>query len=795
MKVCHETSATRAKNLIARVFIVGFVLLHSNPVAWAADFVRTAEPEKLEFFENKVRPLLVEHCYSCHSAEAEAKGKLKAGLRMDSLEGLKNGGDSGPAVTPGDPAKSLIVEAVNYRNEDMAMPPKAKLNDAQIQILTEWVQMGAPWPGGAAAVAGSHGDEPYDWEKFRTGHWSFRPIVKSAPPEVKEAAWVKSDFDRFVLARLEAAGLKPNIQAERNLLIRRAFLDLTGLPPSPEQVAAFLADESPAAFANVVDSLLASVHYGERWARHWLDVARYCDGHGGNGDSEPLPNAWRYRDWVVAALNADMPYDQFVVRQIAGDELRDNPDHVATGFFFVGPTYADDGGDPEAKALYEAETLSDRVDTFSRAFLGLTAACARCHDHKFDPITTKDYYAIAGIFRNTGYGEYPISPKAEVDAYHAAQAAIHQQDKSVNEFVKAAAERLKKTPDDVEATLEEEPKRELVAMRVRLEELRKSAPPRYEFAHRLYEKGSADMPVALRGDLRKPGEIVPRRFLEIIAGQESPRFTKGSGRMELARSVVAANNPLTARVIVNRVWGWHFGEPLARTPSNFGTLGEKPTHPELLDWLAADFMEHGWSLKRLHRQILLSATWQMSSKFDKEKFTKDGDNRLLWRMNPRKLEAEAWRDSLLAVTGELERTTGGPSSDAIWNSKRRTLYIKISRSGDVFESDDFLRLFDLPSPAATSEKRVTTNVPQQYLFMMNSAFMKARAEALGNWMRELPGELPQKLQAAYQRLYSRTPEPSEIDLGAQWLGTNPEPQRWHHYAQVLLSAHELIQIQ
>jgi Protein of unknown function (DUF1549)/Protein of unknown function (DUF1553)/Planctomycete cytochrome C len=778
-----------------RIFIVCFALLHVSSVAQGAGSDGTDESEKLEFFESKVRPLLVAHCYECHSGDAEAKGSLMAGLRVDSLAGMKKGGDSGPALTPGDPAKSLIVEAVNYRNDDMAMPPKKKLDDAQIQILTEWVQMGAPWPGSDHAMSAPQGNEPYDWEKFRTNHWSFKPIVKSSPPEVTDAAWVKSEIDRFVLARLEAAGLKPNVPAERNLLVRRAYLDLTGLPPSTEQVSAFLADESPEAFAKVVDSLLESTQYGERWARHWLDVARYCDGYGGNGDGDPLPNAWRYRDWVVASLNADMPYDQFVVRQIAGDELRDNPDHVATGFFFVGPRYADDGGDPEAKALYEAETLSDRVDTFSRAFLGLTAACARCHDHKFDPITIKDYYAIAGIFRNTGYGEYPISPKAEVDAFHAAQAAIHEQDKRVKEFINAAAERLKKGPDEVEAALEEEPKRELIAMRARLDELRKSAPPRYEFAHRLYEKGSADMPVALRGDLRKPGEIVPRRFLEIIAGKESPRFTNGSGRMELARSVVATNNPLTARVIVNRVWGWHFGEPLVRTPSNFGTLGERPTHPELLDWLAADFMEHGWSLKRLHRQILLSSTWQLSSKFDKEKFILDGDNRLLWRMNSRKLEAEAWRDSLLAVTGELERNTGGPSSDAIWNSKRRTLYIKISRSGDIFESDDFLRLFDLPSPAATSEKRVTTTVPQQYLFMMNSAFMKARAEVLGNWMRELPGELPQKLDATYQRLYSRAPEPSEVELGAQWLGTNPEPERWHRYAQVLLSAHELIQVQ
>ena len=776
--------------------IAGVALLLASLAAGRAGMASASEAEQMEFFENKVRPLLVEQCFRCHSAEAEAKGKLKAGLRMDSIEGLKKGGDSGPALKPGDPAKSLIVEAVNYGNEDMAMPPKAKLADAQIQVIAEWVKMGAPWPGGGApALAEKHGDEPYDWAKFRGGHWSFKPIVKSAPPEVSDVSWLQSDVDRFVLARLEAAGLKPNLPAERNLLIRRAHLDLTGLPPSPEQVAAFLADESPGAFAKVVDSLLASGQYGERWARHWLDIARYSDGHGGFGDDKALPNAWRYRDWVVAAFNADMPYDQFVTRQIAGDALKENPDPVATGFFVVGPTYKDDGGDPEAKAVFEGETLSDRVDTFSRAFLGLTAACARCHDHKFDPITTKDYYAIAGVFRNTAQQEHPVSPSAEVEAFNAAQAAIRDQDKRVKDFVSAAAKRLEKKPGEVEAVLEEESKRELTALRARLEELKKSSPPHYQTAHCLQEAGSANMPVAMRGDLRKPGEMVPRRFLEIIAGKEAKPFTDGSGRLELARSVTAPDNPLTARVIVNRVWGWHFGEPLVRTPSNFGTLGEKPTHPELLDWLAADFMEHGWSLKRLHRQILLSSTWQMSSHFDKDKFTRDGDNRLLWRMNPRKLEAEAWRDSLLAVTGELERTTGGPPSDAIWNSKRRTLYISISRSGDVFESDGFLRLFDLPSPVATSEKRVTSTVPQQYLFMMNSSFMKARSEALGNWMRDLSGELPQKLRGTYQRLYSRAPEPAEIELAAQWLGLNPAPERWHRYAQVLLSAHELIQVQ
>ena len=763
----------------------------------ASDVPAPPTAGQLEFFENKVRPLLADKCYRCHSAKAEEKGKLKAGLHLDSLSGLLKGGDSGSALTPGDPAKSFLVEAVNYRNEDMEMPPKGKLNDAQIKILTDWVQMGAPWPGAdtATAIDQNKPEQAYDWDRFRREHWSFKAMVKADPPNVTDASWPRSPIDHFTLAKLEAAGLQPNDAAEKRTLIRRAYLDLIGLPPTTEQVKAFLNDSESNAFAKVVDGLLSSEHYGERWARHWLDVARYSDGLGGFGDNKALPDAWRYRDWVVNALNTDMPYDEFVARQIAGDVLEKDPDPIATGFFVVGPSYTSDGGDPEAKAQAEAETLSDRVDTFSRAFLGLTAACARCHDHKFDPITTQDYYAIAGIFKNTRNGEHPLVPQAVVDAFTKGQEAIRDQNNAVNRFLDDETKRLKVKRNEVEKLLEEGPKKKVVEMRTELERLKKAAPKKYEFAHVLQDAGKNDMHVALRGDLRKKGELVPRRFIQILAGETPPLYTHGSGRRELAQSVTAPDNPLTARVIVNRVWHWHFGKALVRTPSNFGILGEEPTHPQLLDWLATDFIEHGWSLKRLHRQIMLTSTWQMSSRFEKEKFAIDGDNKLLWRMNSRRLEAEIWRDSLLAVTGELDRTIGGKPDREILQSKRRTLYATISRTGDKFESDAFLRLFDFPAAVSTSASRPTSTVPQQYLFMLNSPFMTERAKTLGNHFQGLQESQQDRINKAYQQLYSRSPDPAETELGAQWLGDNPAPETWHQYAQVLLSAHELIQIQ
>ncbi|MCP4849639.1 MAG: DUF1549 domain-containing protein [Verrucomicrobiaceae bacterium] len=750
---------------------------------------------QIEFFEEEIRPLLSNHCYSCHSAKAEAKGKLKAGLRLDSLEMMLKGGDSGPALIPRD-INSLIIKAVGYLNEDMAMPPKGKLKDREITALKKWVELGAPWPGALLEqLTDTQEDpEPYDWDAFRLNHWSFRPVKKPALPEVIDRNWTQSPIDSFILSKLETTGIKPNDRATKRVLIRRAYLDLIGLPPPPEKVSAFINDQDPVAFARLVDELLESDHYGERWARHWLDVARYSDGHGGFGDNKALPNAWRYRDWVASALNDDIPYNQFVVQQIAGDLIENQKQPIATGFFVVGPTYQSDGGDPEAKAAAQAETLSDRIDTFSRAFLGLTAACARCHDHKFDPITVEDYYALAGIFNNTRNTDRNVGKQVEIDAYQAAQNAINDQNKIINSYLDNESKKLKINRKEVEKKLPDESKSKLAEMRAHLETLKKQLPSKPATAHVLSDSGSADIHVAIRGDLRRKGKKVPRRFLEIISGKEAKLYTTGSGRLQLAQSVTDPDNPLTARVIVNRVWGWHFGEALVRTPSNFGVIGEKPSHPQLLDWLASEFIENGWSLKHLHRKILLSSTWQMSSAYNKEKFNLDGDNRLLWRAPPRKLEVEAWRDTLLAVTGELDRTIGGPPVAEILSSNRRTLYATISRTGDRFRSDAFLRLFDFPAAVSTSAKRSTSTVPQQYLFMMNSSFMNSRAASLGTWLHTQDSEIGHRIELVYNKLYSRPPEAVEKELARDWLGDSPSHEAWNQYAQVLLSAHELIQI-
>jgi len=927
----------RAKERFANLFLLGTSFLGFCLVVVSAEErkVMMAKPtsEQITFFESKVRPVLVENCFRCHGGDL--KKEPKAGLTLTTLRGMLQGGDSGPALMPGNLNKSLIVEAVRYRNENMSMPPKKPLKPNEVKVIEEWVSMGAPWPGfeGEIVLQATDEGEPYDWDKFRKEHWSFKPVLKKDAPKVRQFDWPRGDLDRFVLARLEEAGLKPNSRADKRILIRRATLDLIGLPPTPDEVNDFLEDTSEDAFGKVVDRLLESEQYGERWARHWLDVARYSDGLGGFGDGQDLPNAWRYRDWVVKALNEDLPYDQFVRRQIAGDLMQPEPDALGTGFFAVGPTYKGDGGDPEATNVAKAETLSDRVDTFSRAFLGLTAACARCHDHKFDPITTKDYYAIAGIFNNTRNVDKAVASKEEVDAYNVAQAAIkkkqdelkhwsedlredgsralmRQSDKYLAELFEYHRQRkiLTGIPDrnayakekglnpkrleawerslkdfrnrekfplldvwfeknamkeDTEATEEEivasakklmerleailkvleakdvewrekmastgkrhgrprapgadgvfmkhlrdgpcrvgnvnelgEAEKEMQkTFQVALDKLKKESPKKPSSAHVLADGGSGNMHVALRGDLAKRGEVAQRKFLRVLAGDDAPAYSKGSGRLELAESVVDPANPLTSRVMVNRVWQWHFGQGLVRTPSNFGTLGEKPSHPHLLDWLARDFMENGWSLKRLHRTIMLSATWQMSSAHDDAKFAKDGDNRLIWRMNPRKLDVESWRDSLLAASGELDLTLGGVPTTNIMGTPRRTIYSKVSRSGDRFASDAFLRLFDFPAPQSTSAQRVVSTVPQQYLFMMNSPFMIKRAAALAKDLSSL-GNDEERIKVAYERLYARPADSREVEVGLAFLGGEENSQgKWPQYAQVLLSAHEFMQIQ
>ena len=733
------------------------------------------DPVRAEFFESKVRPLLVAHCQGCHGPE-----KQKAGLRLDSGAALARGGDSGPVVQPGDPEASRLIEAVRYSG-DVQMPPKRKLAEAEIEVLSQWIKMGAEWPESTSeARPAATAAAPSISAKDRA-FWSFQPIRAPAPPAVKDAAWPRCDVDRFVLSALEEKGLKPVAQAGKPALLRRATFDLIGLPPTPEEVAAFLADESPEAFARVVDRLLASPQYGERWGRHWLDVARYGEDQAHTFQARLYPYGYRYRDWVVKALNADMPYDRFVTLQIAGD-LLDGPDQddrlAATGYFALGPVYY--GG-----AVFDE--LDDRVDTLCRGFLGLTVACARCHDHKFDPIPQQDYYSLAGVFASTGYKEYPQAPPEAVARYDESEANNKAKTAEVAKLRKAANE-AKPDADKTKA------KDELKNAQKELDALKKAAPPKYPVVHGLAEsKSIANMRVHLRGNPANLGPEAPRRFLAVLSAEDQAAFAQGSGRLELARAIASPNNPLTARVLVNRVWAQHFGRGLVATPSNFGKLGERPSHPALLDYLASRFMASGWSLKTLHRTIMLSSTYQLAAVSDPHNATVDAANVFLWRANRRRLEVEAWRDAMLAVSGQMDLKLGGPSSDLnAADNRRRTLYGAVSRHN----LDGLLRLFDFPDPNITSDRRTVTTVPLQQLFVLNSPFLERQAHALATRLTANASEPDaDRIRRAYLLLYGRPARDREVALGVTYLAARGDgPPRWDRYAQALLASNEFLYV-
>lgn len=762
------------------------VLMPASVVKLPAEEIKAQQfsDEQIEFFESKVRPLLSQHCFECHSGKAK---KLQAGLRLDSRVLAIEGGDSGAAIEPGKPAESLLIESIRWQAYEM--PPKGKLKDSEIAVFEKWISDGAAWPDDQTIAEHIH-TSGYDWKKWRSKHWSFQPVTLPDPPEVQRETWIQSDLDRFVLARLEAAEISPAPAAEPGELVRRIYFDLIGLPPSPQQVESFLGaweNDSRQAVSSLVEELLASPHYGERWGRHWLDVARYSDGYGGFLDNKANSEAWRYRDWVIQALNDDLPLDEFLKLQIAGDLTGSRDDAVATGFFALGPTYRSDGGDPDSVAQAKAETLSDRLDTLGRGMLGLTLACCRCHDHKFDPLPQQDYYSLAGVFNNTNVVEHPLVDQEIVDRYKQHQQAIQEKTQQINKLNQQIKQEKR------ELTAEEQ--QSLDSWNKELEDLKQTAPPKYEFAHSLRDTGSADMQVAIRGNLRKPGEPAPRRFLQVLSEGDPELFLEGSGRRQLAEAVVDEENPLTSRVFVNRVWMHHFGKALVRTPSNFGSLGEQPTHPRLLDWLTATFLEQGQSLKALHRTIMLSSTYQMSSRFDEKAYAIDGDNRLIWRMNLSRLDAESWRDALLSVTGELDMRRGGPPVDRIDNP-RRTVYFKVSRNGDVFATDEFLRRFDFPLMRATIDKRPTSIVPQQFLFLLNSQFMTDRARALSARLAQDSASDEQRIRQAYEMLYQRPASAEEVEIGLsflQELGETPQGlTAWQQYAQILLSANEFM---
>jgi cytochrome c553 len=854
-----------------------------------------------DFFENNVRPVLAENCFACHT---ETK---MGGLQMNSREALLQGGNSGPAISPGHPEESLLLQAVRQTHERLKMPPSGKLADEQIEALARWVQEGAVWPEHkAAAKSAKAGGSVYTITDEQRAWWSFRPIRKPDAPRVRDAAWAKTAIDRFVMARLEEQKLSPVKPATPRILLRRAYYDLTGLPPAPDEVEAFERDPTPKAFAAAVDRLLSSPRYGERWGRYWLDIARYSDDKLNPTADEPAPNVWRYRDWVIGAFNDDIPYDQFLKAQIAGDLMEPKERYVAgLGFFAYSPAFQD-----------------DRVDALTRGMMGLTVACARCHDHKFDPIPTRDYYSLLGIFENTDKGKFPLVPPETVAEYERLSERAKQQAKIVRDFEDEQARQLAEifathttrylaaarsledgaSGDDIEAaaktadldppTLErwvkylalksrEHPflegwrdesfddaafqqklldviaekkaideenlillggkddnrtvrvvevkslerdkyylwrdlvssagpakfdsgvlyyekstidrflapywKQHLDVLRAELARRRSEVPDEYPYLMTIEDAAELEtMKVHVRGDRSNLGEEAPPQFPMILCEGEQKKFSEGSGRLELAENVGSDRNPLTARVIANRVWMYHFGQPLVPTPGNFGRLGEKPTHPELLDYLAARLIELDWSLKALHREIMLTKVYTLSADTLEANENVDADNKLLWRANRRRLDVEPMRDTLLFVSGDLNERRGGLAEklgDAC--NLRRTVYGFVSRR----QLEGTLALFDFPNPMSTSDSRVPTATPLQQLFFMNSAFIQERARSLARRVRPAGGERA-RIEAAYRLLFQRRPSEEEVAAGTEYLASGD--RAWPRYAQALLSSNELL---
>jgi hypothetical protein len=758
--------------------------------------VKVPAAHEIEFFETRIRPLLVEHCASCHGAK-----KQRAGLRLDSAAALRKGSDSGPVVVPGQPEKSPLIQAVRQEG-DIKMPPKGKLPPEAVAALTAWVKMGAPWPAGRD-TATAQGPSP-------KSHWAFQPIKRPPLPAVKDHGWERTPLDRFVLARLEAKAIAPAPDADRRTLLRRVTFDLVGLPPTLKEIDAFLADSSPAAYAKVVDRLLASPHYGERWGRYWLDVARYADTKGYVFEEERrYPFAYTYRDYVIRAFNEDLPFDRFILEQLAADRLlASEPRPLGSGHrpplpngrgsYGSGPTQPSRDRRSLAAMGYLTlgrrflnnvhDIIDDRIDVSTRGLLGLTVGCARCHDHKYDPIPQKDYYSLYGVFASSVEPrDLPqIGEPEQTPAYLAFAKELKARQEAVERFREKHRAEL--------AAGNRKFRDELRALRKKVDHLKATSPAAPPQAMVLEDRPTPVTPhVFLRGNPNNPGPVVPRQFLQVLSSDRRQPFKEGSGRLELARAIASRDNPLTARVLVNRVWLHHFGTGLVRTPSDFGLRSEPPSHPELLDWLAWQFMEDGWSLKKLHRLIVLSRTYQQGSGDNPAAARVDPENRLLWRANRRRLDFEALRDGLLAVSGRLDRRAGGAPVDITRAPflARRTVYGFIDRQN----LPGLFRTFDFASPDATSPQRHQTTVPQQALFLMNHPFVLEQARALLG-RPELSGDLPpeKRIRRLYRRVLGRDADADEIALARAFVSRPAELagglNAWEQYAQVLLLTNE-----
>jgi mono/diheme cytochrome c family protein len=925
-----------------------------------------AIPAKVDadFFENKVRPILANSCYDCHDDTA------KGGLRLDSKADFESGGKHGPVVMPGEPDKSLLIQAVQQTG-DLKMPKGGKLKPDEVATLVEWVKTGAHWPATASApITSTTASTGVITEKQRE-FWSFQPLRSVTPPAIEDVRyehWAQTPIDRFILAGLHKAGLQPAAPADRTTLIRRATYDLTGLPPTNDEVQAFVSDKSPHAWEKVVDRLLASPRYGERWGRHWLDVARYSEDDVRGLDPKgrgymPFKGAFLYRDWVIKAFNDDVPYDRFAVMQLAGDKLpfklpeERHANLTATSYLGAGPWVWDQAEPIQGRA----DERNERVDAVTRGMLGLTVGCARCHNHKYDPIAQTDYYKVVSIFANSTYKEYPVATAAATASYdkknledaklhadlkdyttglskglsgalaiqisdyltgawnvlgkpkktveeisaskqldpevlqrwvdylpkehtfpylndwkamtdspdsteadakvlgdafqklvlrvRAAQAEIEEQNdvikakndvpkhrlldakpsefETFDQFCPGCELELKALPAD-EAKLYQElfialsgdqeekfkpgvlvftgwgltrrvgPQFQayIEAQKKQIEALDKELKDTpYPYVNGMDDKPKIeDVKLNIRGNPHSMGPIVPRGFITVLSPPDKQPYSDGSGRLQFANDIV--NHPLAARVIVNRVWEWHFGTGIVNTPDNFGVMGDKPSNPDLLEFLASEFVSHKRSIKWLQREIMLSAVYRTITEESPEAHDKDAANRLYSHFNRQRLDAEELRDGMLFAAGDLDlKEIGGPSKDFTPDNLRRTVYCKVSR----YRLNNYLMVFDFPNPSFTAEQRFSSNVPLQQLYFMNNPFVYKQASVLAERVHSESTE-EARIVKAYEYLFQRKPTAYELQLGVKFLSATPEKPgynvngepvtAWDEYARALLSSNE-----
>ncbi len=815
------------------------ILLSAAPIVMGQE---SAAPTKaqLDFFETKIRPVLVEHCYKCHAAEAKI---IKGGLRVDSREALLKGGDTGPSVVPHQATKSLLIKALKY--DGIEMPPKGKLADSVIKDFETWIQMGMPDPRKADDLSKPRTVDTKEGRKF----WAFQPVADPVPPTVKNAAWSRDSIDRFVLARLEAKGLKPVADADRYMWLRRVTFDLTGLPPNTAEVDEFIRDVSPQAREKVVDRLLATRAYGERWARHWLDLTGYADMIG-TSNSVFAEHAWRYRDYLIKAFHNDKPFDRFIREQIAGDLMKADtaPERAenitATGFLMVGDVEI---VEPD-KAKMEADHVDTQMTKIGTAFLGMTLGCVRCHDHKFDPISLADYYGMAGMLRSSPathkipFGVWSLLNSTELPETpeeREARLKLESEHQAKLAAMKAEQAKLTKEKASVEADLaklknEEDKKSSLTKKRDQLAEQLRNLAAALQHAEFFQSKAPrafamhdgdtpADMPIYIRGNPYALGAVVPRGVMNVASWEKLPEIPKGqSGRLQLADWLADKRNPLTARVTVNRIWQKLFGEGLVRSVDYFGLRGETPTHPELLDHLATRFMNHGWSQKQLLRALVLSRVYGLSGINDESGMKLDPDNKLLWRMNRQRLEAEAIRDSLLAVSGELRPSEGGPGlvleepencGDLVLKGVnppnythrkaratqefQRTIYLPVMRTNTT-SADRIRDFFDFVNPAQIAGQRSQTVVPTQSLFLMNNDLFRKRAKVLADQLIAQHSQTDERLKRVWLTVYNRPITPEEREDAIKFLAeVSPlveakESLLWQELCHSLLASNEFV---